>query len=226
MTDTPSSDAPGRREFYDSTAGVYRATFHLIWRLGFPGLHRWLREEVGGRRVILDAGAASGYWTRVIARDVDTRVVALDFSWPYVRMAQRYLRRQPNAYVVQGDILALPMAEASVDVVLCSGVLDTLPAPGAALSEFRRVLRPGGRLLLVIRGRDEKTSGVTEKIIRTTLSASRRVTTKGRRSSMDSHVWKRSGVWPRLTELANQAALDIVSVEHGRLVTSVSLEPR
>lgn len=46
------------------------------------------------------------------------------------------------------DITAIPVADASFDVVLCTEVLEHVPEPLAALAELNRVLRPGGRLFL------------------------------------------------------------------------------
>jgi ubiquinone/menaquinone biosynthesis C-methylase UbiE len=50
---------------------------------------------------------------------------------------------------VAGSALALPVATASFDTALCASNLHYWPDAGAGLSEIRRVLRPGGRLLLV-----------------------------------------------------------------------------
>jgi len=47
-----------------------------------------------------------------------------------------------------GDATALPLADASVDVVISNGVLNLVPEKGKAFAEIVRVLRPGGRLQL------------------------------------------------------------------------------
>jgi demethylmenaquinone methyltransferase / 2-methoxy-6-polyprenyl-1,4-benzoquinol methylase len=54
---------------------------------------------------------------------------------------------EPSRYIA-GDALALPLADASVDVVTIAFGLRNLPEPGQGLLEFRRVLRPGGRLVV------------------------------------------------------------------------------
>ena len=49
---------------------------------------------------------------------------------------------------IVSDIVAIPEANGSFDAILCSEVLEHVPAPTAALDEFARLLRPGGRLIL------------------------------------------------------------------------------
>jgi ubiquinone/menaquinone biosynthesis C-methylase UbiE len=49
----------------------------------------------------------------------------------------------------EGDAERLPFGDALFDTVVCALSLCTIPNPRAAVSEMRRVLRPGGRLLLV-----------------------------------------------------------------------------
>jgi ubiquinone/menaquinone biosynthesis C-methylase UbiE len=49
---------------------------------------------------------------------------------------------------IVSDITSIPLSEESVDIVLCTEVLEHLPNPLAALNEFNRLLKPGGRLIL------------------------------------------------------------------------------
>ena len=49
-----------------------------------------------------------------------------------------------------GDGRSLPLADASIDVVLCTQVIEHIPEPALVLDEIRRVLRPGGKLILSV----------------------------------------------------------------------------
>ena len=76
---------------------------------------------------------------RVLAREdrLDERLLA--------RAAQRGLEVQH----VRGDAARIPLPDASVDALVCTFVLCSVESPRACLSEFARVLRPGGRLHLL-----------------------------------------------------------------------------
>ncbi len=56
----------------------------------------------------------------------------------------------PSVAVVQADALALPFAEGTFDRVICSEVLEHVPADEAAMSELARVLAPGGTMALTV----------------------------------------------------------------------------
>lgn len=55
----------------------------------------------------------------------------------------------PNLHFALADAAALPFADRSLDVVFNAFLLDRLPAPLGVFAEWRRVIRPGGRLVLV-----------------------------------------------------------------------------
>lgn len=52
--------------------------------------------------------------------------------------------------MVRSDITAIPLSDASIDAILCTEVLEHVERPLDALSEFARLLKPGGRLLVTV----------------------------------------------------------------------------
>lgn len=70
-------------------------------------------------------------------------------SWfPNVKKYLRVDRNTIDSEVTPGDMLAIPVANQSVDVVLLFQAITDVPNPGAVLKEVRRVLSPGGQLLV------------------------------------------------------------------------------
>lgn len=94
--------------------------------------------------VVLDAGCGEGYGADLVA-DRAHRVIALDYDAVTVT---HVARRYPRVDVVRGNLAALPLATAGVDVVLNFQVVEHLWDQPGFLAECARVLRPGGRLML------------------------------------------------------------------------------
>jgi SAM-dependent methyltransferase len=121
------------------------------------GIARHLRHFEGvPRGRILDAGCGSGAMSRLLAsRYPATEVVGLDLNPEYLNYARGRVsvEHSPNLSFEQGDIQSVPFAESVFDVVWSQWVLYFLPRPDLALRECRRVLRPGGVVLIAL---DEK----------------------------------------------------------------------
>lgn len=104
---------------------------------------------------ILDVGCGPGRALALLRRRYrQSAVVGVDLAVPMLRIARKAGGLWRSLPVLCADAAALPLPDASVDLLfssLCLQWLDDLPA---ALDEFRRVLRPGGRLLLATFGPD------------------------------------------------------------------------
>lgn len=113
-------------------------------------LREVLRPQPGER--VLEIGPGTGYYTLDIAEWLapDGRVEIFDLQQKFLdhvssRAAERGLQ---NVVPTQGDATALPYEDASIDAVVLTAVLGEIPDPVAALREIRRVLEPGGRLVV------------------------------------------------------------------------------
>lgn len=77
-------------------------------------------------------------------------LTGIDLSEQMLHIArQRAAELGRTVTLEQGNAHALPFDDASFDTVVCTFGLCAIPDPGAALDEMQRVLRPGGRLILV-----------------------------------------------------------------------------
>jgi malonyl-CoA O-methyltransferase len=125
-------------------------------------LHAEVRENLLARldltalapRVVMDAGAGTGHASRALKRRYPKAlVVALDSSRPMLQAAGRrqpWLRRFAR---VQAAAERLPLADASVDLILSNLMLQWCE-PDAVFAEFRRVLAPSGLLCFTSFGPD------------------------------------------------------------------------
>jgi ArsR family transcriptional regulator len=86
--------------------------------------------------------------------------VCLDSSSKVVLAASERLRRLGNVEVREGDMHALPFADAQFDLVVLMHALTYSDDPGKAVAEAARILRPSGRLLLTSLARHEHRSVV------------------------------------------------------------------
>ncbi len=97
----------------------------------------------------LDAGCGTGFLSLALAAR-GHRVTGVDFAPAMIARARRKAAEQGVAVrFEQADAEQLPCAPESFDLVISRHVLWTLPHPEAAIDEWMRVLRPGGRLVIV-----------------------------------------------------------------------------
>lgn len=103
-------------------------------------------EATGGARTVLDIGCGDGTAAAAAAPLLaGHRIIGVDWSQDALRRARTRL-----PYAVRGELSGdgLPFASGSADAVLFSEVIEHLVDPDGALDEIRRVLRPGGHLML------------------------------------------------------------------------------
>ena len=101
-------------------------------------------------RSLLDLGTGTGRMLELFGPDIE-RGLGLDLSLDMLLLARDRLERAglKNCSVRQGDLYDLPIANDSFDVIILHQVLHFLDDGGRAIKEAARVLRPGGRLLVV-----------------------------------------------------------------------------
>ncbi|HYN10726.1 MAG TPA: metalloregulator ArsR/SmtB family transcription factor [Vicinamibacterales bacterium] len=99
---------------------------------------------------VADLGCGEGYLTIEAAR-WGRHVIAVDRSKDVLNLARALAvrRKVDNITWKQGDLERLPIPDASVDVALLSQALHHSEHPAAALAEAWRILRPGGRVLIL-----------------------------------------------------------------------------
>lgn len=149
MTRTPSDHAIGQ---YATTTGNLTARIALhAYGTNPQDWFSWLDERLPLSGEVLEVGAGTGkLWTHVDHAGRGLSLTLTDFS---PAMCER-LRTVPGARVLRCDATGLPFPGGSFDTVVANHMLYHLDDPVAALREFARVLRPGGRLVVATNGRD------------------------------------------------------------------------
>jgi ubiquinone/menaquinone biosynthesis C-methylase UbiE len=139
--------------YYDRIAKLYDLTFKV------NGYGRALDQyfathpmPVSRGARILDAGCGTGLLTMALLRAIrfPVAITALDLSSTSVAAARKSLYysdgRKRDVTFAQGNLLCLPFADESLDLVVTSGALEYVPLADG-LSELARVIAPGGHLL-------------------------------------------------------------------------------
>jgi ubiquinone/menaquinone biosynthesis C-methylase UbiE len=143
-----SSTSPRVRRIFDRASWVYDTA--PLQRAFYRPAHDAVVAELhaAGPTWVLDAGCGTGILASRIRDEVGpARVVGCDLS---MGMLRRAAGRSPQGAWLQGDALHLPLRDAVLDAVVTTQALHFVPDRPAALGEFRRVLRPGGLLVIAM----------------------------------------------------------------------------
>jgi ubiquinone/menaquinone biosynthesis C-methylase UbiE len=139
--------------YYDKIAAYYDLTFKL------NGYGRSLDQYFANRPLpisrgakILDAGCGTGLLTLALLRHLHfpVNITALDLSATSISAARKAVAGSPgrtrDVTFAEGNLLSLPFADNSLDLVVTSGALEYVPLD-EGMTELSRVIAPGGHLL-------------------------------------------------------------------------------
>ena len=136
------------RLFYKYLSRVYDQVNPFIWTEEMRNEALSLLD-IEEEMTVLDVGCGTGFATEGLLEHVD-EVYALDQSEHQLEQAyEKFGKRAPPVHFHRGDAERLPFGTDTFDVVWSSGSIEYWPNPILALREFRRVLKPGGQVLVV-----------------------------------------------------------------------------
>ncbi|HLO41804.1 MAG TPA: bifunctional demethylmenaquinone methyltransferase/2-methoxy-6-polyprenyl-1,4-benzoquinol methylase UbiE [Phycisphaerales bacterium] len=144
------------RRMFAAIAGSYDLNnrVHSLWRD-----QAWRRHAVRAARVqpgqtVLDVACGTGDLTQAFAASPAGKVTGLDFTREMLdvaRIKQRKIEQAAGSKIeyIEGDAQNLPFPDQSFDVVSIAFGIRNVADPAKAVREFARVLKPGGRLVIL-----------------------------------------------------------------------------
>jgi ubiquinone/menaquinone biosynthesis C-methylase UbiE len=134
-----------QKQVWDKAAPGYDKQVAFFEKIQFAGGREWLGARASGR--VLEAAIGTGL--NLPHYPADATITGVELSPAMLAIArQRAASLGLDADLREGDAEHLPFGDASFDTAVCALSLCTIPRSAAAIAEMRRVLVPGGRLLL------------------------------------------------------------------------------
>jgi ubiquinone/menaquinone biosynthesis C-methylase UbiE len=141
-----TADTDRNRRIFETEAPRYDRQMRFFERALFTGGREWVCSQAQGD--VLEIAVGTGRNLRHYPATVN--LTGIEFSPAMLEIARQTAAGVGRMIDLRvGDAQALEFADASFDTVVCTLALCTIPDDRAAVSEPKRVLRPGGRLLLL-----------------------------------------------------------------------------
>jgi len=144
--ETGETPTAKQRRVWDKSAPGYDNQISFLEKTWFSGGREWLGARAHGR--VLEVAIGTG--RNLPHYPAAATVTGIDLSPAMLGIARsRAAELGIAAELIEGDAEALPFDDSTFDTVVCALSLCSIPNPAAAIAEMKRVLLPGGRLLLL-----------------------------------------------------------------------------
>ena len=137
---------PGAASFFAGAAGKWDELRTQLYGSAFT--QAALLSLLPPEAVVADLGCGTGQATALLAPYVK-QVIGVDQSAAMLKAAQRRTKALPNVELRKGELSSLPIDDAAVDGAVLLLALSYVEEPARVLRELARIVRPGGRAVVV-----------------------------------------------------------------------------
>ena len=131
----------------------------------FKALARRVAEQISTGSQVLEVAPGPGYFAIELTKLGGYQVTGLDISHTFVQIARRNARQAGvDVDFQQGNAASMPFEGKSFDFLLCRAAFKNFTQPVRALQDMYRVLKPGGRALIIDLRRDASRESVSEAV--------------------------------------------------------------
>ena len=131
----------------------------------YKGIAEEIKQHVCKDDVVLECACGTGLLTLPMAR-ICKELIATDYSDGMLRQTEKKVGGYANTKIQKASILDLPFENERFDVVVAANVIHLVDDPAKALSELKRVCKPGGKLVIpTYINKESKNSMVAAKLL-------------------------------------------------------------
>ncbi|MBM7573257.1 class I SAM-dependent methyltransferase [Aquibacillus albus] len=107
--------------------------------------------DIGSSDIVADLGAGNGYFTIPIAKSTNDTVYAVDIEPKMLDMFKENAAKEniDNIHYVESDLVKIKLDDESVNKAIVSMVIHEVSSIDDTLNEIKRILKPGGQILLI-----------------------------------------------------------------------------
>ncbi len=186
----------------------------------FERLARELAADLPANARVLEIAPGPGYLSIALAKLGPFKITGLDISESFVKMASQYAKREGVvARFIHGSASDIPLEDGHFDLIVCRAAFKNFSEPLKALNEMHRVLKPGGRAIIIDLRKDASWDEIVAYVDGLHIS---RTSTWMTKFTFKHMLLKRAYTEEQMTALASES--DFKSCE--MITTAVGMEVR
>jgi ubiquinone/menaquinone biosynthesis C-methylase UbiE len=188
----------------------------------FVTLAQRVAEKLPPGSRVLEIAPGPGYFAIELAKLGKYRITAIDISHTFVEIARRNaMEAGVEVDFRQGDAANMPFEPGSFDFLICRAAFKNFTRPVRALEEMHRVLKPGGRALIIDLRKDASKESVNEAVDRMCLNKLNTLITK---LTFRFMLLQRAYTRIEFEQLLSQTKFDSVEIREDLIGLELSLQ--